>query len=95
VHKLRRAGQIVDTSLMEAALAQTYWQAAIYFATGGSPGPRVAHVLTGTYRRSRSRWVDQQSAAPIRPTGSAFAEVLGHPSGATIRGVRDQFGPDG
>src|SRR5438552_2745097 len=34
-HKLRTGqGQIVDTSLMEAALQQTYWQAAIYFATG-------------------------------------------------------------
>ena len=30
-------GQIVDTSLMEAALQQTYWHAAIYFATGESP----------------------------------------------------------
>jgi crotonobetainyl-CoA:carnitine CoA-transferase CaiB-like acyl-CoA transferase len=27
-------GQVVDTSLMEAALQQTYWHAAIYFATG-------------------------------------------------------------
>jgi len=40
-------GQIVDTSLMEAALQQTYWHAAIYFATGRSPGPTgSAHLLT-------------------------------------------------
>ena len=40
VHKLKTGrGQIVDTSLMEAALQQTYWQAAIYLATGKSPGP--------------------------------------------------------
>src|SRR4029434_3851225 len=32
-------GQIVETSLMEAAIQQTYWQAAIYFATGVNPGP--------------------------------------------------------
>jgi crotonobetainyl-CoA:carnitine CoA-transferase CaiB-like acyl-CoA transferase len=39
-HKLKTGqGQVVDTSLMEAAIQQTYWQAAIYFATGQSPGP--------------------------------------------------------
>jgi crotonobetainyl-CoA:carnitine CoA-transferase CaiB-like acyl-CoA transferase len=39
-HKLRTGqGQVVDTSLMEAAVQQTYWQAAMYFATGQSPGP--------------------------------------------------------
>jgi crotonobetainyl-CoA:carnitine CoA-transferase CaiB-like acyl-CoA transferase len=39
-HKLKTGeGQVVDTSLMEAALQQTYWHAAIYFATGLSPGP--------------------------------------------------------
>ena len=27
-------GQVVETSLMEAAIQQTYWQAAVYFATG-------------------------------------------------------------
>src|SRR4029079_10285475 len=30
-------GQMVETSLMEAAVQQTYWQAAIYFATGVNP----------------------------------------------------------
>ena len=40
VHKLKTGqGQIVETSLMEAALQQTYWHAATYFATGESPGP--------------------------------------------------------
>ena len=33
-HKLKTGhGQVVDTSLMEAALQQTYWYAAIHFAT--------------------------------------------------------------
>src|SRR6266480_7271409 len=40
-------GQFVDTSLMEAALQQTYWHAAFHFATGQSPEPSgSAHVLT-------------------------------------------------
>jgi crotonobetainyl-CoA:carnitine CoA-transferase CaiB-like acyl-CoA transferase len=44
-------GQMVETSLMEAAIQQTYWQAAIYFATGVNPGPSgSAHILTAPYQ---------------------------------------------
>src|SRR6188768_2420435 len=44
-------GQCVDTSLFEAALQQTYWHAASYFATGESPGPLgSAHILTAPYQ---------------------------------------------
>src|SRR5215468_9128781 len=52
VHKLKTGrGQVVDTSLMEAAIQQTYWQAAIYFATGVPPGPTgSAHILTAPYQ---------------------------------------------
>src|SRR5437764_1004700 len=35
-------GQFVDTSLMEAALQQTYWHAAFHFAEGRAPGPSRA-----------------------------------------------------
>ena len=44
-------GQIVETSLMEAAIQQTYWQAAIFFATGKNSGPTgSAHILTAPYQ---------------------------------------------
>ena len=44
-------GQMVETSLMEAAIQQTYWQSAIYFATGQNPGPSgSAHILTAPYQ---------------------------------------------
>ncbi len=51
-HKLKTGqGQIVDTSLMEAALQQTYWHAASFFATGESPGATgSAHLLTAPYQ---------------------------------------------
>ncbi len=51
-HKLKTGqGQIVDTSLMEAALQQTYWHAATFFASGESPGPTgSAHLLTAPYQ---------------------------------------------
>jgi len=42
---------MVDTSLMEAAIQQTYWQSAIYLATGENPGPTgSAHILTAPYQ---------------------------------------------
>ena len=52
VHRLKTGeGQFVDTSLMEAGIHQTAWQAAIFFATGKSPGPGgSAHVLAAPYQ---------------------------------------------
>ena len=44
-------GQMVDTSLMEAAVQQTFWQSAIFLATGRNPGPSgSAHILTAPYQ---------------------------------------------
>ncbi|MGE5171693.1 MAG: CaiB/BaiF CoA transferase family protein, partial [Rudaea sp.] len=80
-HKLRTGqGQIVDTSLMEAALQQTYWHAAIYFATGDSPGPLgSAHLLTAPYQafRARDGWINIGGAN--QANWERIAEVLGHP----------------
>jgi len=43
-------GQMIDTSLYEAAITHTYWQSAIAFATGVSPGPMgSAHPLNAPY----------------------------------------------
>ena len=80
VHRLKTGrGQVVDTSLMEAALQQTYWQAAIYFATGTSPGPTgSAHVLTAPYQafRTRDDWINIGGAN--QTNWERIAEVLGH-----------------
>lgn len=44
-------GQRVDTSLFEAGIVHTYWQSAIRFATGVSPGPMgSAHPLSAPYQ---------------------------------------------
>ena len=81
VHKLKTGeGQLVDTSLMEAALQQTYWQAAIYFATGESPGPTgSAHVLTAPYQafRTNDGWINIGGAN--QANWERIAEALGHP----------------
>jgi crotonobetainyl-CoA:carnitine CoA-transferase CaiB-like acyl-CoA transferase len=81
VHKLKTGrGQIVDTSLMEAALQQTYWHAAIYFPTGHSPGPTgSAHVLSAPYQafHARDGWINLGGAN--QANWERIAEVLGHP----------------
>ena len=81
VHKLKTGlGQVVDTSLMEAALQQTYWQAASYFATGESVGPTgSAHLLTAPYQafRTRDGWVNIGGAN--QANWERIADVLGHP----------------
>lgn len=44
-------GQMVDTSLFEAGIIQTYWHSAICFATGRAPGPMgSAHPLNAPYQ---------------------------------------------
>jgi crotonobetainyl-CoA:carnitine CoA-transferase CaiB-like acyl-CoA transferase len=80
-HKLKTGeGQVVDTSLMEAALQQTYWHAAIYFATGVSPGPTgSAHLLTAPYQayRAKDGWINIGGAN--QANWERIADVLGHP----------------
>jgi crotonobetainyl-CoA:carnitine CoA-transferase CaiB-like acyl-CoA transferase len=51
-HRLKTGeGQAIDTSLFEAGIIHTYWQSAICFATGLSPGPMgSAHPLNGPYQ---------------------------------------------
>jgi crotonobetainyl-CoA:carnitine CoA-transferase CaiB-like acyl-CoA transferase len=81
VHKLKTGeGQVVDTSLMEAAIQQTYWQAAIYFATGESAGPTgSAHLLTAPYQafRTMDGWLNVGGAN--QANWERIAETLGHP----------------
>jgi crotonobetainyl-CoA:carnitine CoA-transferase CaiB-like acyl-CoA transferase len=51
-HRLKTGqGQRVDVSLFEAGIVHTYWQSAITFATGKSPGPMgSAHPLNAPYQ---------------------------------------------
>jgi len=52
VHRQKTGeGQRVDTSLFEAAITHTYWQSAMAFATGISPGALgSAHPLSAPYQ---------------------------------------------
>jgi crotonobetainyl-CoA:carnitine CoA-transferase CaiB-like acyl-CoA transferase len=78
VHRLKSGeGQLVDTSLFEAGIQQTYWQSAIYFATGQSPGPiGSSHLLSAPYQafRARDGWLTIGGAN--QPNWERLARVL-------------------
>jgi crotonobetainyl-CoA:carnitine CoA-transferase CaiB-like acyl-CoA transferase len=61
VHRLRTGqGQLVDTSLLEAGVMQTFWQSAIFLGSGREIGPLgSAHPLTAPYQafRTRDGWI--------------------------------------
>src|SRR5688572_6690142 len=95
-HKLRTGqGQVVDTSLMEAALQQTYWHAAIHFATGESPGPAgSAHPLTAPYQafRASDGWINIGGAN--QANWERICDVLGNAEwkdDARFRSNRDRM----
>jgi crotonobetainyl-CoA:carnitine CoA-transferase CaiB-like acyl-CoA transferase len=80
-HKLRTGqGQRVDTSLFEAGIVQTYWQSAIAFATGVSPGPLgSAHPLSAPYQafETSDGWITLGTSN--QKTWQQFIEVLDAP----------------
>ena len=52
---------MVETSLMEAAIQQTYWQSAIFFASGRNSEPTgSAHILTAPYQAfpTKDGWIN-------------------------------------
>src|SRR5258708_15930521 len=61
IHRLKTGqGQWVETSLFEAALVQTYWQAAIALATGVAPKAMgSAHPLNAPYQafETADKWI--------------------------------------
>jgi crotonobetainyl-CoA:carnitine CoA-transferase CaiB-like acyl-CoA transferase len=73
-------GQKVDTSLFEAGIALTYWQSAIAFATGQSPGPLgSAHPLNAPYQafRTADGWINVGAAN--QRNWERMLSVLGRP----------------
>ena len=80
-HRLKTGeGQLVDTSLFEAGVQQTYWQSAIYFATGAAPGPSgSAHILSAPYQafRAADGWLTIGGAN--QANWQRLARVLGAP----------------
>jgi crotonobetainyl-CoA:carnitine CoA-transferase CaiB-like acyl-CoA transferase len=73
-------GQMVETSLMEAAVQQMYWQAAIHFATGVDSGPTgSAHILTAPYQafQTADGWINIGGAN--QSNWERIARAIGRP----------------
>ena len=74
-------GQRVDTSLFEAGIVHTYWQSAITFATGVSPGAMgSAHPLNAPYQafRTSDGWIN--IGAANQKNWELLLAILGHES---------------
>jgi crotonobetainyl-CoA:carnitine CoA-transferase CaiB-like acyl-CoA transferase len=93
-HKLRTGqGQRIDTSLFEAGIIQTYWQSAITFATGVSPGPLgSAHPLSTPYQafETSDGWITL--GASNQKTWGQFLQVLDAPAIANDPRFADNAG---
>jgi crotonobetainyl-CoA:carnitine CoA-transferase CaiB-like acyl-CoA transferase len=73
-------GQYVDTSLMEAGLALSVWEAAEYFGGRGVPGPLgSAHRMSAPYQAFRCADGFLTIGAANQRTFEKLAGVLGHP----------------
>jgi crotonobetainyl-CoA:carnitine CoA-transferase CaiB-like acyl-CoA transferase len=71
-------GQMVDTSLFEAGIVQTYWQSAIALASGVAPGPMgSAHPLNAPYEAfaTKDGWINLGAAN--QATWLRTVELLG------------------
>jgi crotonobetainyl-CoA:carnitine CoA-transferase CaiB-like acyl-CoA transferase len=73
-------GQMVETSLFEAAITHTYWQSAIAFATGMDPEPMgSAHPLNAPYQafRTADGWIN--IGAATQRNWERLLGILGEP----------------
>ncbi len=78
-------GQHVDTSLLEAGVALSVWEATEFFATGGVPQPMgSAHRLTGPYQAIRCADGYITIGGGNDRLFRRLAELLGHPEWAAM-----------
>jgi formyl-CoA transferase len=80
-HRTRSGrGQHVDTSLVEAGVAFSVWEASEYFLTGESPRPcGSAHRLIAPYQAIRCEDGYITVGTATDRLFSRFSQVLGHP----------------
>jgi crotonobetainyl-CoA:carnitine CoA-transferase CaiB-like acyl-CoA transferase len=73
-------GQVVETSLLDAALQQMYWFAAMYFQSGTAYGPSGSgHPLTAPYQafKTADGWITVGGAN--QANWERIASAVGHP----------------
>lgn len=81
VHRLKTGlGQRVETSLLQAAMQQTYWLAANYFSSGRDTPPLgTAHSLIAPYQVFRAQDGGLVIGGGNPNAWRRITEVLGHP----------------
>jgi formyl-CoA transferase len=88
-------GQLVDTSLLEAALALTVWEATEYWVTGRAPKPLgSAHRLAAPYQALRASDGWFTVGANNDKLFEAFCRAIERPdlaADARFRGIRDRM----
>ena len=79
IHRLRTGeGQMVDTSLMEAGIAYTFWESSVYFATGEVPGPLgSAHRMSAPYQALKTKDGYITIGAATQTTWEGLCRALG------------------
>ena len=79
VHRLSTGeGQLVDTSLMEAGIAYTFWESSVYFSTGEVPGPLgSAHRLSAPYQALRTKDGYLNIGSATQPTWEGLCRAIG------------------
>ena len=81
IHRLKTGeGQLVDTSLMEAGVAYTFWESSVYFATEEIPGPLgSAHRLSAPYQALRTADGHLNLGGANQSTWEAMCKAIGRP----------------
>jgi len=81
IHRLRTGqGQSVDTSLLEAGLAYTVWESAMFFATGINPPPMgSAHRLAAPYQAFKTSDGYINIGAANQANWELLCQALGRP----------------
>jgi len=86
-------GQRVDTSLVEAGVALSVWEATQYFAGGGVPTPLgSAHRMNAPYQAIRCADGFITIGAANDRTFARLCDALGHPEWAEAPELRDNAG---
>ena len=82
IHALKTGqGQTVDASLLEAGIAYTIWESALYFAEGEIPGPLgSAHRVSAPYQALRTQDGYINIGAATQATWEQFCRAIGQES---------------
>lgn len=72
------AGQYLEVSILEAAIAYTVWESSSYWATGKTPGPLgSAHRLSAPYQALRTRDGYINLGAPNQSNWERLCQAIG------------------